>query len=210
MGIATGGGIIVIYRREAVRAIALSGPAEETARPASISDSCLAFLTTAVYDCVQNALGLPVTDDLDRTVGARGHGGRDTAEHKAFDTPQSPRADEDAVGAPAFGFGDQQSFGLFLFYRRVSLQAGGVEPVDVSSDHLFDPGFFFDDPVGDRADHAGRSNLRRRPCGADDTGFTASRPFARGDGLHSGLGVFRTVNPDDKADRRIGLFDATS
>src|SRR5215470_15084005 len=136
--------------------------------------------------------------DLDRTMGARGHGGRDAAEQKPLDPAHPPRADEDAIGAPAFGLGDQQSLRLLHFYYRVGLQTGGGELSSRFVNHLFDSGLLFVEPGDDRADHTVGGKLWRRLRGVDNAGFTAGGPFARGDGFDGGFGAFRAVDADDQ------------
>src|SRR5262249_46834669 len=80
------------------------------------SDSCLSFL--------------PIIHDLDRTMCARGHRGRDAAEQKALDPAHSSRADEDAIGAPAFRLGYQQPLRFFLFHNHFGSQSGSAELAD--------------------------------------------------------------------------------
>src|SRR5262245_7815273 len=148
--------------------------------------------------------------DLDRTMGARGHGGRDAAEHKALDPAHSPRADEDAIGAPDFRLGYQQSLRLLHFYYHVGLQTGGGELSNRFVNHLFDSGLLFVEPGDDWADHTMGGKLWRRPRGVDNAGFTAGGPFARGDGFDCGLSAFRAVDADNQPDRRTRFLDTAS
>src|SRR5215510_248334 len=142
-------------------------------------------------------------------MGARGHGGRNAADQKAFDPAHSPCANEDAVGAPTVRLGDQRPLRLFLFHHHVGSQCGGAELAGRFINHLFDSDRLFGYPFVDRTDHMSRSKLRRRPRGVDNASFAARGPFASGDGFYRDFSAFRSVNANDQPDWRTWFFDTS-